>query len=109
MRRLDDRIRREEGSCILAQDSSDPNVFYLGTIDAKAWVGSSATTREEDRKPNASVHLHQAEPVWSIKRTEAVGGVCSCTEHIVSFVKNPNTNERSWTAVWDNREALEYR
>ena len=109
-RSFDDAIRREDGSSILAQDSVNRNVFYVGIIDPSVWIGDPATTPVEERKPNASIHLHQDQPCWSIMRRETTpDNPCNIQTVLVSFVKNEDTNERSWRAVWDDRESLTYR
>jgi hypothetical protein len=109
-RNLDDSFRKEDGSCIVAPDSLNSNILYIGTINSRAWIGDPLTTKDEDRKPNASIHLHQGEPVWSIQRRESTpDDPCNVAQVLISFVKNSDTNERSWNEIWNDRETLTYR
>lgn len=107
---LDDNRRGDDGSCILAQDSGNRNVFYIGIIDPTVWIGDPAIIPMEERKPNASIHLHQDEACWSIKRVETTpDSPCNISAVLVSFVKHPETAERSWKEIWSDRESLTYR
>ena len=107
---IDANIRIGDGSCIVAQDSVDDEVLSIGIINSQVWIGDPLLTKEEDRKPNASVLLHQDQPVWSIKRISTIPeDCCSVQQAIYAYVRHPETGERSWNEIWNNRESLLYR